>query len=508
MYRDFSESSKNKLLNLVSQVENEKICDFTDWVGDRWYDFESWIGNLNIKNYINNVNEYHKKVIDKNNTTASTIETIFQAVQQADAEYNVIFKDIWVQLAFTKKYTDELGEIVNPSNGKFNSDYISQAVSEILTEYSNYLKSEIRPNNDIYGDIIEFDVTALFLDSRNTLVDAVATAWTSDWLQNLTSFIGIGDNLNEIAVRQSIESVIASVLNDKHTAEDFFEEYTSALKPEEAETAKKIIDLFLKGGEIYTETEIANILKIDVKDITNSDYLKWLCQTDNLEFLNQLSGTIKSTLGAYGDAVETLDISAQLLTKVFNDYTEDIKYLEAIKKALVDGGYDNEMVNDVVNTLLWEYRNQYISAAADGVEKLAQIGINEGVDKVLPLLDIFIGSKDISSTVIGLSEATDNLGLAYATQHYSYALVDKYNFYRQKIQSGNYTQSDVQQCNLYFTLAKAAKLQEYRAIKAVLEDALNSFSASVFRSSEDKQYTREIIADIDAEIERLENLTI
>ena len=52
MYRDFSEKSRNELLGLVSQVENEKISNFTDWVGDRWYDFESWIGILNIRNYL------------------------------------------------------------------------------------------------------------------------------------------------------------------------------------------------------------------------------------------------------------------------------------------------------------------------------------------------------------------------------------------------------------------------------------------------------------------------
>ena len=36
MLRDFSDASKQKLLGLVSQVENEKYSDFTDWVGDRW----------------------------------------------------------------------------------------------------------------------------------------------------------------------------------------------------------------------------------------------------------------------------------------------------------------------------------------------------------------------------------------------------------------------------------------------------------------------------------------
>lgn len=53
MYRDFSNNSKIRMLGLVTEVESDKISDFTDWVGDRWYDFESWIGQLNIKNYIN-----------------------------------------------------------------------------------------------------------------------------------------------------------------------------------------------------------------------------------------------------------------------------------------------------------------------------------------------------------------------------------------------------------------------------------------------------------------------
>ena len=68
MRRDFSESAKQELLSLVAQVESEKWSDFTDWWGDRWYDFEAWIGALDIKDYIDNVNEYHKRVIDKNHT--------------------------------------------------------------------------------------------------------------------------------------------------------------------------------------------------------------------------------------------------------------------------------------------------------------------------------------------------------------------------------------------------------------------------------------------------------
>jgi hypothetical protein len=94
MLRDFSESSRQKLLGLVSEVENEKLCDFTDWVGDRWLDFEQFIGQLNIKKYINNVNDYHKKVIDKNNATQSSINKIFNDVAKVDNTYYNVFTNI------------------------------------------------------------------------------------------------------------------------------------------------------------------------------------------------------------------------------------------------------------------------------------------------------------------------------------------------------------------------------------------------------------------------------
>lgn len=136
MYRDFSDKSKNELLGLVSEVENAKLSDFTDWIGDRWYDFESWIGKLNIKNYINNVNEYHKKVIDKNNTTQSSINTIFQNVKSIDASYKNTLSDKKSQLQQWQRYIDEMSQIVNPQNGKFNAQAMSDALDGLLKQLS------------------------------------------------------------------------------------------------------------------------------------------------------------------------------------------------------------------------------------------------------------------------------------------------------------------------------------------------------------------------------------
>ena len=153
MYRDFSEKSRNELLGLVSQVENEKISNFTDWVGDRWYDFESWIGKLNIRNYLNNVNEYHKKVIDKNNATKSSINTIFNKVKSVDASYKDTFSIKKSQLQPWQRYINELSQIVNPRNGKFNAKAMSDAFDGILKQISN---DELNSNLEKY---VELDKT-------------------------------------------------------------------------------------------------------------------------------------------------------------------------------------------------------------------------------------------------------------------------------------------------------------------------------------------------------------
>lgn len=163
MYRDFSEKSRNELLRLVSQVENDKLSNFTDWVGDRWYDFESWIGVLNIKNYLNNVNEYHKKVIDKNNATKTSINTIFEKVKSVDMSYSNTFRVKGTQLQQYQKFIEELREIVNPCNGKFKADYISHVLEKSLDnihedELENFridLAGIIDQNNGNLSDLLK-----------------------------------------------------------------------------------------------------------------------------------------------------------------------------------------------------------------------------------------------------------------------------------------------------------------------------------------------------------------
>lgn len=163
MYRDFSENSKANLIGLVSEVENEKISDFTDWIGDRWYDFESWIGRLNIRNYINNVNAYHKKVIDKNNTTKQQIEQIFNNVRTVDNSFKSLLFCLNAQLQQWQRYTEELSQIVNPVNGRFEGNYIAyrmnlcldQIYKETIDNIIKYLTEILAKNPQEIFDVLQ-----------------------------------------------------------------------------------------------------------------------------------------------------------------------------------------------------------------------------------------------------------------------------------------------------------------------------------------------------------------
>ena len=135
MKRDFSEEARQQLLSLIAQVENEKWCDFTDQIGDKWYDFEAWIGALDVQSYIDDVNKYHKKVIDKNNADADEIDRIFEAVNTVSERYRSRFTALLADLREFKKMINSMSEVICPANGNFQADFIGNGLKNAINEY-------------------------------------------------------------------------------------------------------------------------------------------------------------------------------------------------------------------------------------------------------------------------------------------------------------------------------------------------------------------------------------
>lgn len=181
MKRDFTLSAKENLKSLITQVENEKWCDFTDWFGDRWYDFEDLIGTLDSKKYIDNINAYHKKVIDKNNTSASEIDSIFNAVYNISSTYATKFSAGRAQLGNFKSIIDSMAEMIDPKSG-YSPKQITSTLKSLHGDYetnNNILNSIIGEGLD-ENSLDDYDETQL----ANALNDVASNVL--DLMPNLT----------------------------------------------------------------------------------------------------------------------------------------------------------------------------------------------------------------------------------------------------------------------------------------------------------------------------------
>lgn len=197
MKRDFSESTKNELLGYVKEVEDEKWFSFTDWLGDRWYDFEEFIGSLRIDNYIDNIDEYHKKVIDKNNTSASDINKIFDDVNDVDKDYKKKINKNNEDLNNILNYVISIKNTISPINGDFSASNVNELLSTLKDGLPDINKSKdelIKEFEELHPEIKEKldEILSVYPEDKirdvKYLIYSAEEPFRSVYLDNLNEF--------------------------------------------------------------------------------------------------------------------------------------------------------------------------------------------------------------------------------------------------------------------------------------------------------------------------------
>ena len=123
MFRDFSQTAKNKLLQYVEDVTATGVWGkIADALGDCGLTVQKWLGKLNITNYINDVDSYHRKIIDCNDTTKGQIERIFADVEAVDIKYDGLFQQSVTYGDSIKKLIDDLANTIDPNGGNMQID--------------------------------------------------------------------------------------------------------------------------------------------------------------------------------------------------------------------------------------------------------------------------------------------------------------------------------------------------------------------------------------------------
>lgn len=306
MYRDFSEKSKNELLGLVEEVENEKISNFTDWIGDRWYDFESWIGKLNIRNYLNNINEYHKKIVDKNNTTKLQIKIIFRAIAEVDSTYQSKLSDMDYVLQQWLNYIKQLSSIIAPTNGRFNIQYM-----------------------DINLDIILKNIVAVSLDkneimSEDELISRLLKIYkvSSDLLK--TIFKNDKDSSN----KYGLASTAFSYLGGLHTFQTT--QYTDTL-----DAISGSLDLIKNSGSAWTG--IYKYLEKSLNEYQAGRLGKvWQGKVGTVSLISSICGFSKESINTYKILVDENGENYEKVTQILKMTNCGVDVGEAIIKLVWD----------------------------------------------------------------------------------------------------------------------------------------------------------------------------
>lgn len=131
MKRDFSETAEQDLYKQIDEINDEQWANWTDGIGD----FFTW--GLNIQDYLDEVNTYHKKIMDKNNTTKSEIQKIFSDVRTVDASYSSIFQKCLNNVKEQKEYVQKLIDSISTSPSNFTATGIAKLMLPANKELSD-----------------------------------------------------------------------------------------------------------------------------------------------------------------------------------------------------------------------------------------------------------------------------------------------------------------------------------------------------------------------------------
>lgn len=176
MIRDFSNSAKKKLLEYVKDATETTLWrKIGDRIGDAGLQIQYWFGALSISKYIDNLDAYHKRIIDKNNTTSQRIEEIFTNVKNIDTRYqgglqqNVNFSESVIN------FINDLANTIDPNGGNMDMQKMNAALAASLEKIQEAkLSREKAIEDSLLGtdpDAVETSIDPVNLSTGNFIYD-------------------------------------------------------------------------------------------------------------------------------------------------------------------------------------------------------------------------------------------------------------------------------------------------------------------------------------------------
>ena len=312
MFRDFSESAKQKLLEYVKDVTETTLWGkIGDAIGDIGLHVQYWFGALNISNYVDNVDAYHKKILDKNNTTASRVEEIFTNVRNIDTRYQGGLNQEISCADSISDFIKVLSDTIDPDGGNMDMQKMEATLTASL--------EKIRENQLAKDRVIEDSMLGTDPDAAELSADPVNLS-TGNFIYDYEDlFIGGEIPLSFHRYYNSKDTRI-SVLGKcfRHNYEIYLTEIDDSEVDIVMEDGKHKL-FVLENGIYYGKNTATDYL-------TKNQQQFYLKSVDNNTYIFNKERKLIRIENRNGLGISFVYNDARLLIKAVNDYGNSLEY--------------------------------------------------------------------------------------------------------------------------------------------------------------------------------------
>ncbi len=233
MIRDFSEEAKQTICDQIDTISPQDSFQFIwDNIRDMEYAARRWIGELSIENYLNDVDNYHRMVLDEKDTDKVKIDRIFTNVQAVEEKYAIRMEEIAQCLNEKVRVINKMAEIMTISDTESFAKELPSL--KVLLQDSKLKDTRLLINQYTQG-IVEY-----FTDDQKAKLEEYA----KELVQDLGRDVG---QLNETDKKEQqmlvvdIYNVLEPELSKKW--EEFFDSANNAVAMAETIIVEKETDV-------------------------------------------------------------------------------------------------------------------------------------------------------------------------------------------------------------------------------------------------------------------------
>lgn len=314
--RKYTEEVYNELVSMIQDIQENDVCWIKDVIGDSVSYFRSWIGELNIEHYLDNVSEYHREVLDQHNTTVEELDKIFDEVGYLDFTYRDKVENLYDGLCDYRCGIEALssafgagGSLISPSHIQICADQVnallasgSERIDETFEEVLRKREEEVVWDafKELIGDVLSY---------AGSICKFIVCVMEGDIIGALAALWSTIDKL--IATTEDMGAIAAVIYGNVYGADNKLNIRYYALI--EAEKAKDINGI------------------VDFAEANNwpDNFVEWLKVADSVAGILDIFTDITGTAHAYSEIISPSEKGKEL--------SNIEKFKEVLKYLFVDG---------------------------------------------------------------------------------------------------------------------------------------------------------------------------